>query len=92
MSTCQDNYSATFPDFPAMLGYHENQTKESQWERRRVKDLRLEPLDKNAPLYGNLSSFAPGISREAIEDTAKNLGLAMKMDSGYYPVRDTGKD
>ena len=26
----------------------------------------------------------PGISREAIEDTAHNLGLAMKMDSGYY--------
>ncbi len=89
MSICQDNYSATFPDFPAMLGYHENQTKESQWERCRVKDLRLEPLDTNALLYTNQSYFAPGISREAIEDTAKNLGLAIKMDSGYYPVRDT---
>ena len=89
MSICQDNYSATFPDFSAMLSYHENQTKESQWERRRVKDLRLEPLDTNAPLYTNHSYFAPGISREAIEDTAKNLGLTMKMDSGYYPVRDT---
>lgn len=89
MSTCQDKFFTTFPDFPAMLGYHENQTKESQWERRRVKDLRLEPLDTNAPLYSDLSSFAPGISREAVEDTAHNLGLAMKMDSGYYPVRDT---
>lgn len=85
MSICQDNYSSTFPDFPAMLGYHENQTKESQWERRRVKDLRLEPLDTNAPLYTNQSYFAPGISREAIEDTAKNLGLAMKMDS-QFPI------
>ena len=89
MSTCQDKFFTTFPEFPAMLGYHENQTKESQWERRRVKDLRLEPLDTNAPLYTNHSYFAPGISREAIEDTAHNLGLAMKMDSGYYPVRDT---
>lgn len=89
MSTCQDKFFTTFPDFPAMLGYHENQAKESQWERRRVKDLRLEPLDTNAPLYSDLSSFAPGISREAVEDTAHNLGLAMKMDSGYYPVRDT---
>lgn len=70
MSTCQDKYFATFPDFPAMLGYHENQTRESQWERCRVKDLRLEPLDTNAPLYTNHSYFAPGISREAIEDTA----------------------
>ena len=49
MSTCQDKFFTTFPDFPAMLGYHENQTKGSQWERRRVKDLRVEPLDKNAP-------------------------------------------
>lgn len=89
MSTCQDKFFTTFPDFPAMLGYHENQTKESQWERRQVKSLHIEPLDKNAPLYTERSSFAPGISREAVEDTAQNLGLAMKMDDGYYPIRDT---
>lgn len=89
MSTCQDKFFTTFPDFPAMLGYHENQTKESQWERCQVKSLHIEPLDKNAPLYTNHSNFAPGISREAVEDTAQNLGPAMKMDDGYYPIRDT---
>ncbi len=37
MSTCQDNYFTTFPDFPAMLRYHEEQNKHSQWERCQVK-------------------------------------------------------
>lgn len=89
MSICQDNYFATFPDFPAMLGYHENQTKQSQWERRQVKSLHVEPLDKNAKLYNDMTLFAPGVSQEAVHDTAKNLGLAMLMDGAFYPVRDT---
>ena len=89
MSTCNDNYFATFPDFPAMLGYHEEQNKHSQWERREVKSLHVEPLDTKAPLYSDLSSFAHGVSLNAVEDTAQNLGLAMRMAEGYYPVRDT---
>lgn len=89
MSICQDNYFATFPDFPAMLGYHENQTKQSQWERRQVKSLHVEPLDKNAVLYNDMTMFAPGVSQEAVHDTARNLGLAMLMDGAFYPVRDT---
>ena len=89
MSICQDNYFTTFPDFPAMLGYHENQTKQSQWERRQVKSLHVEPLDKNAVLYNDMTLFAPGVSQEAVHDTAQNLGLAMQMDGAFYPVRDT---
>lgn len=89
MSICQDNYSTTFPDFPAMLGYHENQAKQSQWERRQVKSLHVEPLDKNAKLYNDMTLFAPGVSQEAVHDTARNLGLAMLMDGAFYPVRDT---
>ena len=89
MSICQDNYCTTFPDFPAMLGYHENQTKQSQWERRQVKSLHVEPLDKNAVLYNDMTLFAPGVSQEAVHDTAQNLGLAMQMDGAFYPVRDT---
>ncbi len=89
MTTCKDNYFTTFSDYPAMLGYHESQSQNSQWKRRRVKDLRIEPLDKEAPLYDDLSLFAPGVTSEAVQDTAHNLGLAMQMDGSYYPVRDT---
>ena len=89
MSICKDNYFTTFPDFPAMLGYHEKQTKQSQWERRQVNSLHVEPLDKNAVLYNDMTLFAPGVSQEAVRDTAQNLGLAMQMDGAFYPVRDT---
>ena len=84
MSNCQDNYSATFRNYPSLLLHEEEQATRSQWERRRVKDLWVEPLDKKAPLYSDLSSFARGVSRDAVEDTAKNLGLAMRMAEGCY--------
>lgn len=89
MSNCQDDYCATFRNYPSLLLHEEEQATRSQWERRRVKDLWVEPLDKKAPLYSDLSSFARGVSRDAVEDTAKNLGLAMRMAEGCYPIRDT---
>ena len=42
-----------------------------------------------SPLIGNLSAFAAGTSQEAVEDTAENLGLAMRVNGELYPVRLT---
>ncbi len=86
---CQDSYSTLFSSYPALLEYHEEQAKNSRWIRCKVADLQMEPLSQSSPLTGNLSAFAKGTSQEAIEDTAENLGLAMRVDGALYPVRMT---
>ena len=85
----QDSYFTTFGTYEEMLDYHEEQAKSSIWHRCQVNRLEVEPLDKTSPLYGSLSSFAPGITQQAVDDTAENLGLAMRVDGLCYPVRDT---
>lgn len=87
--TCEDSYSTTFCSFEDMQRYHEDLTSESQWIRCKINELHIEPLDRTSPLYGPPSSFAPGVSTEAIEDTVKNLGLAMLIGHDYYPIRTT---
>lgn len=89
LQPCQDNYSATFDTFVSMRRYHEALTAESQWYRCKVNELHIEPLDKTSSLFGNISAFAAGTSSEAVEDTAKNLGLAMRVDGFHYPIRTT---
>lgn len=89
MQNCQDNYSTTFSSYEALYDYHEEQTKNSQWITCRVDELQIEPLDASSPLYGNLSAFAPGTSLDAVEDTASNLGLAMRVGGNLYPLRMT---
>ena len=89
LQPCQDNYSTTFVSYEGMRRYHEKESLESRWHRCRVNELHIEPLDKASPLYGTPSAFAAGISAESVEDTAENLGLAMRVDGSYYPVRST---
>ena len=86
---CVDSYHTTFPTFAEMFDYHLELSKSSRWTRSPVKELKVEPLSENSPLYGNLSEFAVGTSAEAVEDTAKNLGLALRINGQLYPIRDT---
>ena len=86
---CVDSYHTTFPTFAEMFDYHLELSKNSRWTRSPVKELKVEPLSENSPLYGNLSEFAVGTSAEAVEDTAKNLGLALRINGQLYPIRDT---
>ena len=88
-NTCLDSYSTTFSDRQAMQSYHEGLTKESQWQHCKVNELHMEPLDEASPLYSSLGAFAAGTSADAVEDTAKNLGLAILVNGGLYPVRTT---
>ena len=87
--TCQDDYCNTFDSYAAMLAYHEEQSKHSLWVRSRVDGLQVEPLGKGSSLYGDLSAFAAGTTKEAVDDTADNLGLAIRVDGNLYPVRVT---
>jgi hypothetical protein len=87
--TYQDSHTITFHSLPDMMNYHAEQTRCSQWERAEVNSLRAEPLDERSPLYGDMSAFALCVSEDAVKDTAKNLGLAIRLKGQHYPVRDT---
>lgn len=89
MQKCQDSYYTTFGSYPQMRDYHEEQAKQSKWQRCQVDSLTVEPLRKGLPLYGNLTAFAPGTSEDAVEDTAENLGLAVRVGGELYPARTT---
>ncbi len=88
-NTCLDSYSTTFSDRQAMQSYHEGLTRESRWQHCKVNELHVEPLDEASPLYFAPEAFASGTSTDAVEDTAKNLGLAILVNGGLYPVRTT---
>lgn len=89
LKPCKDNYFTTFTAYDEMQSYHERLAQESRWERCKVNELHIEPLDSSSPLYGNPAAFAAGTSEEAVEDTAQNLGLAMRVFGELYPIRTT---
>ena len=89
MLQCKDGFYTTFDSYPMMRDYHEEQAKESQWVRCKVNELQIEPLDDVSTMYSRPTPFASGITSEAVQDTAENLGLAMAIDGHAYPVRTT---
>lgn len=89
MQNCMDNFSTTFGSFLQMQDYHQEQARHSLWSRCKVSSLQVEPLDKASPLYDDRSAFAAGTSDDAVEDTASNLGLAVRVNGELYPVRET---
>ncbi len=88
-NVCKDSYFTTFGSYGQMLDYHRDQSANSRWQRCKVNDLEVSPLDKDSSLVGKLGLFAPGTSQEAVDDTVNNLGLAMMVDHQYYPIRGT---
>ena len=89
MLQCQDGFFTTFGSYPMMRDYHEKQAKDSQWIRCKVNELQIEPLDASSSLYASSLPMAPGVTRDAVDDTAENLGLAMDIDGAVYPIRTT---
>ena len=69
LQSCRDNFHVQFPSFMAMMDFHSEQAKNSTWERKKVTQLQVAPLDKESSLYSNLSLFASGVSAEAVQDT-----------------------
>ena len=86
VKSCCDSYHTQFSDFSAMLNYHEHVRKSSLWERTEVKKLQVAALDKTSPLYEDTDSFDPSVSRDAVEDTAENLKLAIKLRDKFFPL------
>lgn len=89
VKACCDSYHTQFSEFPDLLRYHERIRADSRWERTEVKKLEVAALDKASPLFSDTTSFDPCVSRDAIEDTAENLKLAIKLRDKFFPLRDT---
>lgn len=89
VKSCCDSYHTQFSSFPDMLNYQEKIRVDSRWERTEVKNLEVAALDKASPLFSDTASFDASVSREAIEDTAENLKLAIKVKDRFFPLRDT---
>ena len=88
MQNCQDSFSTTFATFSEIHSYHHDLSHNSLWTRCPVNKLHVEPLSgDSSPLA--LSDFAPGTSKDAVEDTLRHLGLAIKVNEDRYPVRET---
>jgi len=85
----QDSYTIQFYSLADMMSYHAEQAKRSIWNHSEVTSLNVEPLDESAPLYGDLSMFGGTISEDAVKDTAQSLGLAIRLNGQYFPLRDT---
>ena len=89
VKSCCDSYHTQFSAFPDMLSYHEKIRTDSRWERTEVTNLEVAALDKASPLFNDTTSFDSSVSRDAIEDTAENLKLAIKVKDKFFPLRDT---
>ena len=89
VKSCCDSYHTQFSAFPDMLSYHEKIRTDSRWERTEVKNLEVAALDKASPLFNDTTSFDSSVSRDAFEDTAENLKLAIKVKDKFFPLRDT---
>ena len=89
VKSCCDSYHTQFSAFPDMLSYHEKIRTDSRWERTEVKNLEVAALDKASPLFNDTTSFDSSVSRDAIEDTAENLKLAIKVKDKFFPLRHT---
>ena len=88
-NTCMDSFTTNFGSFPMMLGYHQELTKNSEWVQCPVTELSVEPLDRASEGFWNIDLFVDGTSALAVEDTVANLGLALRVNGGLRPVRET---
>lgn len=84
-----DSYTTTFDSYAAMLGYHQEQSKNSQWVYSPVNELSVEAVEPTLIDYARIGEFAEGVSEDAVIDTAEHLGLALKVNGELYPVRET---
>lgn len=89
MQKCYDSYNTTFTSYPVMLDYHQEQDESSRWIHCLVNELCVESLDADSANYSDKSVFAADVGEEAIKDTTKHLGLALKVQGELYPVRET---
>ena len=89
MKNVLDSFTQSFASWEDMLEYHKKQSENSSWITTDVKNLHVCPLDTTSPLFTTRTLLDPTVPDASIEDTAENLGLAIKVSGAYVPLRDT---
>lgn len=84
-----DNYQGTFARQEDFLDFLKNIGRNSSWDRKKSKDLRLVVLEEGNKVLQELTSKyeEEGMDEGILEDTLLNTGLALKVKGQLLPVR-----
>lgn len=85
----KDNYRGVFCEQEEFLECLKRIGKNSFWERRKSKNLRLVAITEGSRMEKEMKEqYADdGLDEEIITDTIINTGLLLKVRNKYYPVR-----
>ena len=85
----EDSYCGVFAKQDEFLECLESIGRNSFWERKKSKDLRLVPITDGSRVAEELrEKYAEeGLDEGIITDTILNTGLLLKVRNQYYPVR-----
>lgn len=85
-----DNFQTMFAKQEEFLDFLKWMGRDSFWDRKKSKDLRLVAFDKDSQVTEELrQQYAEdGLDTGILDDTLDNTGLLLKIKKQYYPVRD----
>lgn len=80
-----DDFLISFAEEGDLLHFLRQRTRSSEWLRQPVKKLRLLPLEEEKVQQTLAQETETG---KIIDDTMKHTQMMLKVEQGYYPVRD----
>lgn len=85
-----DSFQMMFAKQEEFLDFLKRMGRNSFWDRKKSKELRLVAFDKDSQVAENLrQQYAEdGLDPGILDDTLENTGLLLKVKKQYYPVRD----
>lgn len=86
----EDGYRGVFGQQEDFLEFLKNIGRNSFWDRKKSRDLRLLPMEEDSRIAETLKEqySREGLDEEIINNTIQNTGLVIKVKNQYYPVRD----
>lgn len=86
----EDGYRGVFEQQEDFLEFLKNIARNSFWDRKKSRDLRLMPMEEDSRIAETLKEqySREGLDEEIINNTIRNTGLVIKVKNQYYPVRD----
>lgn len=85
-----DGFSAVFTHQEDFLEFLKNIVRNSIWDRKKSKDLRVMAINEDSRIAEELKEqyAKEGLDERIIADTIQNTGLVLKAKNRCYPVRD----
>lgn len=86
----EDGFRGVFVGQEEFLDFLKSIGRNSSWDRKKSKDLRLMPMDEDSKIAEQLREqySQEGLDEEIINNTIRNTGLVIRVKNQYYPVRD----